>query len=325
VAVAVYRREPSPVDYARAAWRFRVSLVVVALLSGASFYGLSFLIPPTYRASASLIPVGDSNPLAALGGLGILGAGLEGLSLRGGQGAADPAMYSDIVQSRRVLVPLLGMSFSKDGQGRPVPLIALLEPAGTGEERVQKAIKRLRRLVSVDLDRRTGLLRIQARAGESVVAAGMANALCELLQRYLLQSLTTQAGENRKFIDGRIAETQADLERAERDLQTFRERNVRIGNAPRLELEEGRLQRAVRQQEEVFLTLQRQRELAQLEEHKDVPILSVLDNAVPPVRRDWPKRGLLAMLGALVGCGVTFAWRLVQGGPRSLVPGRNAA
>src|SRR6185436_7681574 len=107
--------------------------------------------------------------------------------------------------------------------------------------------------------------------------------------------------------------------------QIFRERNVRFGNSARLAIEEGRLSRAVRQQEEIYLTLQRQGELARLEERKDVPVLSVLDPAVPPVKRDWPKRGLLALLGAMLGCCGYFAWHVGRTGPRVLGPERTAA
>jgi uncharacterized protein involved in exopolysaccharide biosynthesis len=325
VPVAIYRQEATPVDYARVAWRMKIALIASALVGGIVFYGAAFLIPPTYRASATLIPIGQSNPLAALGGIGILGAGLEGLGLRPSSSGEDPAMYGDIVSSRRILEQLLPASFTKDAAGRPVPLIEILEPAGSGEERTQKALKKLRQSVSVDLDRRTGLLRIQARAHDRNVASGVANMLCDLLQNFILHSLTTQAGENGKFIDERIADSQAELQRAEADIQVFRERNIRIGNSPRLEIEEGRLARAVRTQEEIYLTLQRQRELTRLEERKDVPVLSVLDPAVPPIKRDWPKRSLLALLGALLGCCGYFAWHLGRTGPGVFGPERTAA
>jgi uncharacterized protein involved in exopolysaccharide biosynthesis len=90
-------------------------------------------------------------------------------------------------------------------------------------------------------------------------------------------------------------------------------------------MEESRLTRAVRTQEEIFLTLQRQRELTRVEERKDVPVLSVLDPAVPPAKRDWPKRSLLAVLGALLGSCGYFAWHLGRTGPRVFRPERTAA
>ncbi len=123
----------------------------------------------------------------------------------------------------------------------------------------------------------------------------------------MLHSMSTQAGENRRFVEGRLGEVSQSLAKAEGALLDFRERNLRIGNSPRLLLEEGRLTRSLREQEEIYLTLQRQYELAKLEEMRDVPTLSILDPAVRPISKYSPKRVVLSVFGFLIGGFTAFA------------------
>ena len=103
-----------------------------------------------------------------------------------------------------------------------------------------------------------------------------------------------------------------ELDVAEENLRGFRERNLRIGNAPRLLLEEGRLNRAVREQEEVYLTLRRQYELAKIEERRDVPVINVLDAAVVPSFRISPRRAIMGILGLVIGGTLGIASALVR-------------
>jgi uncharacterized protein involved in exopolysaccharide biosynthesis len=160
-------------------------------------------------------------------------------------------------------------------------------------------------MVSGSLDRRTGVLTIEARARRPEVAAHIANTLDSLLQEFTIQAFTSQAGANRIFIEGRLAETEGSLHAAEENLRNFRERNLRIGNSPKLLMEETRYVRLLRAEEEVFITLRRQHEVAKIQEHKELPVLNVLDSAVPPLSRDSPKRGLMGVAGFIGGlaCG----------------------
>ena len=59
--------------------------------------------------------------------------------------------------------------------------------------------------------------------------------------------------------------------------------------------------RLVREQEEVYITLSREHEVAKIDEHRNVPVLSVLDPAEPPAFRHFPKRRLLAAIGLGAG------------------------
>jgi uncharacterized protein involved in exopolysaccharide biosynthesis len=68
----------------------------------------------------------------------------------------------------------------------------------------------------------------------------------------------------------------------------------------------------VRVQEEVFLTLTREYELARVDEHRDVPVVNTIDVAIVPASRMWPRRGLLTALGGLFGLVAGAALVLVR-------------
>jgi uncharacterized protein involved in exopolysaccharide biosynthesis len=159
----------------------------------------------------------------------------------------------------------------------------------------------LGRGIAADVDRRTGVLNVSVTLPDPVTAAAVANMVDSLLQDFLIQTTAERASQQRRFLEERLSDTRARLGVAEDDLRDFRERNVRIDRSPRLQLEEGRLLRSVREQEEIYLTLQREHEMARIAEHKDVPTLSVVDPPFVPASHHWPPRRLFALGGLVIG------------------------
>lgn len=282
-------------------WRDR-KIVIFATLIGTTLLGtVAFLIPPTYRARTTLIPVSTQSSLGALGQLGV---GLEDLGLPIGVGNTQVSKYPEIVRSRRLLTHALLQRFPTRAHGDSILLLDLVQKGGTGEKRIEVAIRKLRSSIHTEVDRRNGILSINVDSTDPVVAAAVANELAGELQSFMIFSFTSQAGENRKFVESRLVDANKALAGAEEQLRQFRERNLRIGNSPQLQLEQGRLERAVREQEDVYLTLRRQFELARIQEHRDVPVINPLDIADPPVIRWFPKRGLTTLCGFVLGASV---------------------
>jgi tyrosine-protein kinase Etk/Wzc len=73
-----------------------------------------------------------------------------------------------------------------------------------------------------------------------------------------------------------------------------------LGGVPDLGMEMARRYRDFKVQEKVFELLSAQLEAARIKESKDVTTVSVLDTAVPPDRRSFPRRGLMTALAFLV-------------------------
>jgi uncharacterized protein involved in exopolysaccharide biosynthesis len=129
----------------------------------------------------------------------------------------------------------------------------------------------------------------------------MANSADTLLRDTIVRLARQTASTRKSFLEGRLEDTARRLREAENALRAFQERNMRIGNAPHLALEEGTLRRAVREQEDIYLALRREYELARVDEYRESDNLSLLDPAVPPIRKSWPPRLLLGLLGGVSG------------------------
>jgi uncharacterized protein involved in exopolysaccharide biosynthesis len=292
-------------DYLALFWEKKRVITLATITAGVAAVGYAFFAPPTYEAVTTVIPAGSTD---RLGGLSSLGANLEEIGFGGLPKANSPAMYPDIVRSRRLLEQVLHRPVAPSNGAHSEKVIDLIQGTGRGPRRVELAVRKLRRSVVANLDRRSGVLTIRVRARRPDLAANIANTLDTLLQDFTVHSFTSQAAENRKFIEGRLDETQVDLARAENELRGFRERNLRIGNSPRLQLEEGRLARSLREQEEVYLTLRRQYELAKIEEQRDTPVINIIDVAAQPTLRLSPRRARLTLMGLLVGASLGCVW-----------------
>ncbi len=286
---------PSWAERVRSLWPHRRRLLIGTIAGAIVGAALAFVLPRTYIATASLLEA-PRNGGSALDQLSLSAEAL-GLPSRGS--SSNALTYPDILRSRRLLGALLEKPFP-DARGESRPLRVWLVPGTATPQRTEQALVALRERFDIALDRRTNLLRIGYQDGDPVRAAAVANAACSELQHVLVNSMTTQAGAQRRFIEERLTEAQHRLVRAEESLRGFRESNLR-GSNPRLALEAARLAREARTQEEIVLALTRQHELARVDEQRDVPVLNVLDAAVTPAFASAPRKAVIVAAGIALG------------------------
>jgi len=94
------------------------------------------------------------------------------------------------------------------------------------------------------------------------------------------------------------------LKKAEAELADFTARNKKIVT-PELELEFDRLKRSVKVQEEVYITLKKQLELAKIEEQEKKPVIEIIERASPPLFKSKPRTKMNVILAGFLG-GVIF-------------------
>lgn len=270
--------------------------LAAAVLAGA----VSLLLPKTFRADARILPNLNSSGSSSLLALAA-GSGLA--DLLGGQlGAAENPIltYPEILLSRTVLERTLSAAFSSR---RIIDALDVSEP--TQRERLDKATRVLRSSIDVRANPRSGLISVAAVTPDSLLSAAIVQGLLDELNRFNLETRTSQGRATREFVEARMQESQRNLAVAEQALATFRASNVHIGVSPQLSLQKDRLERDVAVRTELYQLLARQYEMARIEEKRDTPTFSVIDGPRPPVRKYRPKvlvnagiAGLLAMLGA---------------------------
>lgn len=301
-----------------ALWARRGRIALFALAGAAIALALAFLLPPTFVAGVSVLEAPRSGGASALDQMGV---SAEMLGLRTGGGGNSALTYPDVLRSRRLLGALLEKRF-RTADGAEHLLADWVLPGKPGPQRSERAMDRLRKRFDIALDRRTNLLRVSVSDRDPVLAAAVANAACAELQGIVMNAMMTQAGANRRFVGEQLANARRDLSRAENALRGFSEGNLRFGNAPRLALDQARLMREVRTQEEIVIALTRQYEMAKVDENRDVPVLNVLDPAVPPAFRSSPRRGLMTAMGLALGLamGIALAWPRERGAAVAALP-----
>ena len=292
--------------------RKRIALIsfVVAIVTLASNF---FLLPLYYQATATLLPETEKGKLSALGEFAGV-AQLAGVSVRGSEVAR---LYPSIVTSETLLRSVIEKKYQTNRFSDPADLMQYFElDEATLEEKMDKALRRLRGLLSASYDAKTGMVTLTMEMREPQLAADVLNTIVAGLDNFMRLKKATNASEQRKWIDERMQEVEHELHGAEEALKTFREKNRRVSDSPQLLLEQERLAREVQVKSTIYIELKKQFELAKIEEIKNITIVNVLDPARAPIRKSRPKRATNAaimFLLTLVGTSGFYAIRALYG------------
>jgi tyrosine-protein kinase Etk/Wzc len=99
----------------------------------------------------------------------------------------------------------------------------------------------------------------------------------------------------------RLSGLRAQLAKLETQENGTGDMQVPTGKLPELGLEYMRHYRDFKYHETVFEFLAKQLEVARIDEAREGAIIQVVDNAVTPDKKSWPKKGLITLLGTLFG------------------------
>jgi uncharacterized protein involved in exopolysaccharide biosynthesis len=272
-------------------WRVVFVRTVVGMVLVAA---IVFLLPPTYESTTTFVPVRETQ--------GPMAAGLAGLGAAVGVELTSPdnptQMFPEILRSRTLIEAVLTQPLTDSLSGQTGTYLDELRIRDSRPDRkLFLAVEQFRHRLRISIDARSNVVRVTLEGRTSWLVAAALNALIGQLQNYTVSMRSGVAQQNRLFAENEKAEARHRLSQAEAGLRAFRERNLRIGNSPQLLLEQERLMRDVKTEEEIFLTLVRQAVVNKLAEEKTTPMISVLDPARPTPFKARPRRLLLLMVG----------------------------
>ena len=305
-------------------------------------YLLSYLVPPVFQASASILPPDDDELTASLSmarrGIG----GLPGLGKLGSYFTqADIALA--ILRSRSVSESLV----------HEFDLQKVY-----GEKKLEDAVRDLKGNTTVKIGT-DGTISITVSDKDPQRAADIANAFLAQLDSYNQTFRSSRGKRTREFLERRVAGTDSLLRDSERALADYqkrkgavvlppearggvdaaanlmaektrremelellrtyaapgseeverlegivRELRRQIGDIPTTQVGGAELLRRVAIQQQVLTVLTSQLEEARIREVMDTPTIQVLDVARPPAHRSWPRRTFIAAVGLLLGLGL---------------------
>lgn len=248
---------------------------------------ISLLLPKGYEARATMLPSksGSAREDVSRALAMFMGGGSS-------QDQFSEQLYPFIIQSQTIKDSLL----TSELEGKPlttwlrfgdelpdeVPPITALE--------YRDLSARLSKLIEIKIDLKTDFVEIRCMTGNPELSAFIVNQLIREMDEYFRYRMVTNSREQLKQIETRLAQVNDSLAIAEEALTAFQQENRAISQSPLLVLEQQRLQRQVTIRNRVFVELSTQREMAQVDVLNDVPILTVLDWATPPLKKDKPER-----------------------------------
>jgi uncharacterized protein involved in exopolysaccharide biosynthesis len=156
-------------------------------------------------------------------------------------------------------------------------------------------------VISVDGDSRAvvetiGRLRAQISAKE--------------IQLGSMQAFVTRNNPEFKRVEEEAASLRAELSRLENG-RPATEAQRAAGENKQAGLENIQTLRDVKYHQMLYELLAKQYEVARLDEAKDASVIQVLDSAIEPERKSKPLRGLMVLMGAVLGLVAAIAWAFV--------------
>ncbi|MDR1813177.1 MAG: hypothetical protein LBQ87_10165 [Candidatus Fibromonas sp.] len=285
--------------------KHKVLAIAVFILVVGMALAVALLSTPFYKTSAKIIYQASGN--SQISGLSALAA-LAGVST---SKSDDPSAYlSDIIQSTNMMETVLAekwkVSKALPDTITPVDLQTLwkIEPDTTKEDwqtrleyRMLDILKKRKYIVFLQ-DKKSGVITLTTEFEDPQVSFDVNNFVFKQLNDILINKMHFKASENRKFTEERLVEVKENLKEAEENLRRFRQRN-RLREDPAEELEDARLQRNVLMNQEIMIQLQKQYEIAKIEEARDMPVLDVIDKPMKPIDKSKPKRKLIVLAGGM--------------------------
>jgi uncharacterized protein involved in exopolysaccharide biosynthesis len=216
VASSVPEDEVTLLDYWRVIRKRRRLIGGLCVSAVLAALAVSLLLPKIYESTATLLPSLDSKEGSGLGALlAATGAGGAAQSL-GFSLPGAPATPTDI------FVSMLKSRIMADSVIERFDLKALYQA-----KTMQDARNALQDDTRISISKEK-VIKIIVEAESPQLAADIANFYVSNLDRLNQTLNVSKVGQNRKFIEGRLAETQANLVKTEETLKDFQTRNKTV-------------------------------------------------------------------------------------------------
>ncbi|MDH7514163.1 MAG: Wzz/FepE/Etk N-terminal domain-containing protein [Clostridiales bacterium] len=262
---------------------------------------VSKIMAPTFTASAKFLPSKNPEMVSRMGTL--IGAG--GGKLETLEDNVTSEYYAELLKSAPFLERIARKTFRSKNSEAGIDLFTYYKIKGNDEiQRLSRVIRAVSGSLKVSIDRTTKVIGLSYSTEERELSAAIVNSFLDELVVYNQDIKDTKAKQNRIFIENQVAENHTLLKKAEAELADFTARNKKIVT-PELEIEFDRLKRSVKVQEEVYITLKKQLELAKIEEQEKKPVIEIIERAAPPLFKSKPRTKMNVILAGFLG-GVMF-------------------
>lgn len=276
-------------------------LVVRCAIAAATLVAAVTVTKPREFVSTAGVTVQGGRAPSSLSGL----AAQFGVNVGGGDATASPAFVAKLLGAPELLRHL-AMDTLRMSDAAPVAVASLYEgPAGESRARqTDRVATALAKDLRVAAEAETGVIRVRTSASSAAIAAALTSKLLTLGDSTLVARRQKSASADAQYGAAQAAAAKASLRDAEASLQAFLSGN-RQATAPRLLMEQQRLQRDVSAREALANALAQSAQQARLEAERPTSVLGMVEPPSLPSMAE--PRGLLSKLvlgsvgGALLG------------------------
>lgn len=286
--------------------RRRALIVWSSLLLAVVFTGFSLIGDREWTSVVSFFPQGKK----AGGNLSALAAQF-GVGVGTADANESPSFYADLVKSRAILAQVVdsGITVAPDNQHVDIA-DAFKVKATVPALRRDMAIKSLNDAINVATNAKTGVVTMRVTSVSAPLSAAIGTRLLDLLTRFNQDTRRGQASAERKFTEERLAIVKKELRQSEDALSQFLSVNRVLDAAP-LKAQRDRLEREVRNIQELYTNLAKAYEQAKIDEVRDTPVITVVERPEPAARPDTrgiATKGLASLIaGFLIGVMLALA------------------
>jgi uncharacterized protein involved in exopolysaccharide biosynthesis len=257
---------------------------------------------PVYVSQASFLPRATTASTTPLAGL----AAQFGVSTTAADGGHSPAFYVDLLRSRTILGAIADSIEAAGNAGVP----SARQRTTPALKEHENLVERLRMRVAATASQKTSVVAVQATASSPAGAYNLMGQLIREVMRFDSERRQSEARAERIFALRRMKEAGVELNQSEQRLKEFLQGNRTYGNSPELQFEHDRLGREVMLRQQLYTSVAEAYEQARLEEVRDTPILTMIDEPelpAEPESRHLVRNILIAcMLGLAAGVALAF-------------------
>ena len=176
----------------------------------------------------------------------------------------------------------------------------------------------LDQVLTIEVDVNEGLVSLHAELNDRVVAARLAQAATDLLQRNVIAFKSQSARNNLDFIERQFESKRQEFEKIQDSIAIFKDQNLNITST----LYQNQLTRLESQfsvTSTVFQELAGQVEQAKIQVNKDTPIFTIIEPVSVPLERTKPKRSLIVVIWTLVGGLLAVGWSILKAPAKEII------
>lgn len=219
------------IDILRTLLHYRKLASAIALIGTTSSIAISLMLPNTFTATATLMPIEQNNSSKLSMALGSLGGALGMLPSQAGLGVSASDKFVTLLETRTLaesvinnqnLMPTLfkdRWDITNRRWKEDHTVFRNLPPS------MQDGVESLKELVTIKTNKQSGVVSISVTSKEADLSARIANAYLGELNTYLLNNSLSASKRNRIFIEEQLRKAQKEMGEYEISLKDFQQKN----------------------------------------------------------------------------------------------------